>query len=83
MRIFVLDERAQGIEIADKISNYNAPLLRFSPGDTERYVSSGNWIGGSDDYCGVAAQKWCDLPSGVFPCYWTSAGDSRFQGDPS
>ena len=55
----------------------------LGPGDAECYVGCGNRIGGRDDYCGITAQQRCDLPPGVFPCYWTSAGDTRVQGEPS
>jgi hypothetical protein len=57
VRIFVLDERAEGRDVADEISNDDAPVSCFRPRDAKRYMGGCDRIGRSDDNCGVTAQQ--------------------------
>jgi hypothetical protein len=44
VRIFVGDQGAKGREVANKISNDDASMCRFGPGDAKRCVSGGKRI---------------------------------------
>ncbi len=57
MRILVGNERAEGGEVADEVSDDDASLLRLRPGDANGYVGRGYWVGRGDDYCGINAQQ--------------------------
>jgi hypothetical protein len=81
--IFFLYEGAKGREITDQVSDDYAFVFRFGAGDSQRYVRCSDWITGGNYDCGVAAQHWGDLSSGVFPCNRAPAGQLLAQGEPS
>jgi hypothetical protein len=44
VRVFVFYEGAEGGEVTDEISDYNASVVRFGGPYAKRYVSGGNRI---------------------------------------
>jgi hypothetical protein len=81
--VFVFYQGAERREVSDQISDDHTSVSCFGGSDTKCDVGCGDRIARGDEYCGIAAQDWCDLSAGVFPCNRASAGDLRLQGEPS
>jgi hypothetical protein len=82
VRVVVLYEGTKRGEITHQVYDDHASLFFFCAANSKCDVRCGNWIAGTDNRGGVAAQHWCYLAPGVFPGFGTAAV-GWVQGEPS